>query len=268
MTTQAKKVVKIKPLEGYTAMSDDDIVHVGTAVQSGLTGNSNFQNLPVDLAILKTNIESLSALIVESLDGSKKVIAQKNKQREAVIKMLRVLGRFVEVHSDNDMAIFTSSGFVAASTTKVPPAPLPVPVIRSVDHGVISGELVIQVEAIRKAVNYEIRCGAQVGMNGVLRATFRRKNRLLDRPISGSGSLVRPIRFFGGLLSHFCRLKGQNSSDIDQIIRNHAQSNPSFHAVIASISTTIQTVSSFEHADPAFATCSPGLRSTKPSFLL
>ena len=59
MKKQAKKVVKIKPLEGYTAMSDDAIVHVGMAVQTGLTGNSNFQNLPVDLAVLKTNIDSL-----------------------------------------------------------------------------------------------------------------------------------------------------------------------------------------------------------------
>ena len=162
MTAQAKKVVKIKPLEGYTAMSDADIVQRGTAAQTGLTGNSNFQNLPVDLAVLKTDIESLSALIAESLDGSKKVIAQKNKQREAVIKMLLLLGRFVEVHCNGDMAIFTSSGFVPAATAKVPPAPLPLPVIRSVDHGVISGEIVVQVEAIPKAVHYEIRYGAQV----------------------------------------------------------------------------------------------------------
>ena len=162
MTTKAKKVVKIKPLEGYTAMSDPDVVHRGTAVQTGLTGNLNFQNLPVDLAALKTNIDSFSALIAEALDGSKKVIAQKNKQREAVIKMLMVLGRFVEVHSDNDMAIFTSSGFVPASTTKVPSAPLPLPVVRSVYQGAISGEIVVQIEAILRALHYEIRFGAQV----------------------------------------------------------------------------------------------------------
>jgi hypothetical protein len=170
MKKQAKKVVKIKPLEGYTAMSDDAIVHVGMAVQTGLTGNSNFQNLPVDLAVLKTNIDSLTALIAESMDGSKKVIAQKNKQREAVIKMLRVLGRYIEVHADNDMALFTSSGFMPASTTKVPPSPLPVPVIRSVDHGAVSGELVIQVGAIHKAVHYEIRYGAQV--NGAVSSSW------------------------------------------------------------------------------------------------
>ena len=162
MTTQSKKVVKLKPLEGYAAMSDDDVVHVGMAVQTGLTGNSNFQNLPVDLAVLKTNIESLSALITESLDGSKKVIAQKDKQREAVIKMLRLLARYVEVTSDGDMAMFTSSGFVPASTTKVPPSPLPLPVIRGVNHGILSGELVAQVQSIPKAKSYEFRYGVVV----------------------------------------------------------------------------------------------------------
>ena len=173
MTTQAKKVVTIKPLEGYTAMSDADIVQRGTAVQTGLTGNSNFQNLPVDLAVLKTNIDSFSALIAEALDGSKKVIAQKNKQREAIIKMLLVLGRFVQVHSDGDMASFTSSGFLAASTTKVPPSPLPLPVIRSVYQGVISGEIVVQIEAILRALHYEIRLGVQV--NGAAPSSWTSK---------------------------------------------------------------------------------------------
>src|SRR5215475_8507974 len=152
----------IKPLEGYTAMSDDDVASIGTAVVTGLTGNSLFLAPSVDLATLKANIDSFRVLIVEAFDGSRKVIAQKDKQREAVIKMLRLLGRYVEVTSDGDMAVFTSSGFLPASTTKVPPSPLPLPVIRSVDHGVLSGEIVVQVEAILKAVSYEIRYGAQV----------------------------------------------------------------------------------------------------------
>src|SRR5437016_10524250 len=104
----------IKPLEGYTVMSDDDVVSRGMAVEIGLTGNSHFLALPVDLATLKATVESFHALTVEAQDGSRKVIAQKDKQREAVIKMLRLLGRYVEVTSDGDMAIFTSSGFVPA----------------------------------------------------------------------------------------------------------------------------------------------------------
>jgi hypothetical protein len=160
MTTKASKTKSIRPLEGYTIMTDADIVARALAVQSGMTGNSNFQNLPVDLAAFKTDIDSLSAFISEALDGSKKVVAQKNKQRQVVIKSLKLLARFVEVHSNADEAIFKSSGFEAASTTRVPPAPLPLPIIRSVDHGYISGEIVVQVEAIPKAKNYEFRYGA------------------------------------------------------------------------------------------------------------
>src|SRR5215831_4049663 len=140
MTGSTKtKVVKIRLLEGYTSMSDADIVQRGTQVVTGLTGNTNFTTLPVDLATLKAGLDSLSVLIAEAADGSKKMIAQKNKQREAVIKMLRLLGRYIEVSSDGDMAKFTSSGFPAASTAKAPPAPLRLPVIRSVDRGAISG---------------------------------------------------------------------------------------------------------------------------------
>jgi hypothetical protein len=61
-------------------------------------GNSNFQNLPVDLASLKTDIDSFSALIPVAMDGSEKVIAQKDKQPEVVIQMLRIFGRCIEVN--------------------------------------------------------------------------------------------------------------------------------------------------------------------------
>jgi hypothetical protein len=178
----------IKPLEGYTAMSDDDVVSRGTAVVTGLTGNSHFLILPVDLATLKANVESFHAFIVEAQDGSRKVIAQRNKQREAVIKMLRLLARYVEVTSDGDMAVFTSSGFVPASTTKLPPSPLPLPVIRSVTHGVLSGELVVQVEAIRKAVNYEIRYGTVI--NGAAPSSWTSKVITKVRPPVGIEGLA------------------------------------------------------------------------------
>src|SRR2546423_7750078 len=162
----------IKPLEGYAVMSDDDVVSRGKAVVTGLTGNTHFTTLPVDLVTLKANIDSFHALKVEAEDGSRKVITEKNKQREAVIKMLRLLARYVEITSDGDWAVFTSSGFLPAST-KLPPSPLPLPVVRSVTHGFLSGELVIQVEAIPKAVNYEIRYGTVV--NGAAPSSWTSK---------------------------------------------------------------------------------------------
>ncbi len=109
---------KIKPLEDYRILSDEGVVSRGIGVYTGTNGNPNFPNPPFPLADLKTGADNLSALMAESLDGSKKVIAEKNKQREAVIKMLRLLGRYVEVTCKEDMAIFKSSGFEPASTTR------------------------------------------------------------------------------------------------------------------------------------------------------
>src|SRR5262249_11412686 len=106
MTTNVTQLKQIKALEGYTRMTDSDIVARATAVQTGMIGNSNFQNLPVDLPTFKSDIESFSGLISEALDGSKKIIAQKNKQRQVVIESLKLLTRFVEVYSNGDMAIF------------------------------------------------------------------------------------------------------------------------------------------------------------------
>ena len=150
------KVKKIKPLENYFNLPDADVVSPGTAVQTNMTGNLNFPNPPADLAALKTAIEIFSALIAQALDGSKKVIAQKNKQREAIINMLRLLGRYVEVVSNGDMAIFQTSGFQPASTTKAASQPLS-ETIRKIDHGANSGQIKIWVRAIPKASSYELR---------------------------------------------------------------------------------------------------------------
>jgi len=146
----------IKPFEAYGNVSDGQVVTIGATIQTAMTGNSNFPNPPVDLVILKTDIDGLSALIVEAQDGSKKVIAEKNKQRDVVVKKLRLLGRYVEVHCNNDMAIFKSSGFEPVTTTRIQPQGLS-PNIRSIDHGANSGQIVVRLKAVPQAVSYELR---------------------------------------------------------------------------------------------------------------
>src|ERR1700674_1672048 len=150
------KVKKIKPLDGFSNVLDGDVVSRGTNVQTNMTGNPNFPTPPVDLAALKTKIDSFSALIAEGLDGSKKVIAEKNKQREAVIKMLRALARYVELTCNNDMAIFQTSGFQPASTTKTQTPPLSEK-IRKIEHGTNSGQIVVWLKAVLQAFSYEVR---------------------------------------------------------------------------------------------------------------
>jgi hypothetical protein len=108
----------IKPLVGFAKVSDADVIIRASAVQTAMAGNANYPNPPVDLAVLKTNIEAFVALVAQAADGSKKVIAQKNKQRATVVEMVRMLGRYVEGASKGDMSIFQTSGFQPASTTK------------------------------------------------------------------------------------------------------------------------------------------------------
>ena len=163
----AEKQKPIKPLENYNRMSDHDIVARATAVETGLTGNPNFPSPPVELPALKTAIDSLAALIAERLDGSKKVIAQKKKQRVVVIKMLKLLARYAEVMCKDDMAIFKSSGFEAAATqVSTQPQPIDRPGIRSIGHAPVSGGLVIRVKPSRKARSYTLRI-APIGSGGV-----------------------------------------------------------------------------------------------------
>ena len=147
---------KLRPKDGFSGALDAEVVSRGTVVQTNMAGNSNFPNPPVDLALLNTAIEHLVSLMAASLDGSKRVIAQKNEQRETVIRMLRMLGRYVEVTSKNDLAIFQTIGFEAASTTKVQAPPLSAN-IRKIESGANSGQVVVWLKAFPQAYSYEIR---------------------------------------------------------------------------------------------------------------
>jgi hypothetical protein len=153
----------IKPLEDYVKMLDTDLISRATAVLTGLTGNTNYANPPIDLATFKSNIDRFSALVSESADGSKKVKAEKKKQRVVVIRDLKLLGRYVEVTCKDDMATFKSSGFPPASNVKAPPQPLPTPSIKKVDHGATSGQLLVQGKAVRGAKAYDVRFAAITG---------------------------------------------------------------------------------------------------------
>jgi fibronectin type III domain protein len=153
----------IRPLERYSRASDALIVTRGTAVVTGMTGNPNFPNPPIDLALLKAAIERLKELMAEALDRSRKVIAEKNKKREEVIDMLRLLGRYVEVSCKGKMEIFLTSGLEPVLTKRGPHSAISKN-IRSIIRGK-SGELVIQLVAAEDAASYDVRYRAS--RNGV-----------------------------------------------------------------------------------------------------
>src|SRR5205085_2593209 len=89
-------------------------------------------------------------------DGGKRAISAKRKQREVVIKMAMQQGHYVWAASNNDLAVFNTSGFEVAQNTKTPPQPLPKASVKYVDRGPISGQIVIKPETLKGAVSYEL----------------------------------------------------------------------------------------------------------------
>ena len=111
------KVTPIRAMLGFKTASDADLLARATAVLNGLTSNARFPSPPVDLATLKAAIDALAAAIAEALDGSKIAKAARDKDRDALVKILRQLVMYVEANSDDDMSVFTTSGFQAKTTT-------------------------------------------------------------------------------------------------------------------------------------------------------
>jgi hypothetical protein len=159
---------KIKVKLGLHKVSDTDTVKALMASYQGLLNNPKFPNLPVDLATYKSGIDQFSALIIDAEDGGKKAISAKDKQRVVVIKMYTLLGHYVEIACNDDLATFNTSGFTqVAPKVKTAPQPLTEAKFRSIDRGPNSGDVVVQPEKQTGAVAFDVRYALQ-GAGGVL----------------------------------------------------------------------------------------------------
>ena len=69
----------------------EQVLSQGQALLKGLTGNSNFTNLPVDLNVFKVDLDSYGVSIVDARDGGKKAITLRNKQGGVVIRTIKNL---------------------------------------------------------------------------------------------------------------------------------------------------------------------------------
>ncbi len=147
----------LKPVLGVLGMSDSDLLSQLNAVHDHMLNNPAFPNPPVDLAGFKAAIDAYTAAEAAARDGGKAAIVQREKRRADAIIMFRLLGHHVETTCKNDLATFTSSGFVLATTgQKTPPQPVDVPSIIAVDQG-STGQLLVSIKPVRKARSYDIR---------------------------------------------------------------------------------------------------------------
>jgi hypothetical protein len=167
-TTVSDKVRKIKAVLGFGGTSDVDLLKRLDAIRDGVTGNAAFPNPPVDMAVFKTAIDIYNTLVTQALDGGKKAISAKRKQREVVIKMATQLGHYVEAASNDDLATFNTSGFTqVAAKVRTAPVPLTEAKFSWIDRGPNSGDVVVLPERQTGAIAFDVRYALQ-GAGGVL----------------------------------------------------------------------------------------------------
>jgi hypothetical protein len=150
--------IAIKPVENYSRMSVGEVITRALAAANGCEGNPYFPKPPVKPVDLRAAAARLQALQAETLEGTRKIFAERDKQLVVVINMMKLLGRYVEITADGDMEKFRSSNFEPAPPNKKPQAQLSEN-IWSLDWGPNSGTAVIRLRAVPDAVSYEIRYG-------------------------------------------------------------------------------------------------------------
>ena len=157
-TTTDAKPKKIKAIIGLDKMPDGNITTLLNATLKGLTANATiFAKPPVDLATYQAAITAYVDAISTAVKGSKAQVSQKNKLRNAAVKMYTLNAHYVEAACNDDMTTFLLSGYQPAAITKVPPQPVAVPTIASVVQGPSSGQLKVKVSPVAKALSYDLR---------------------------------------------------------------------------------------------------------------
>src|SRR5919109_864971 len=122
----------IKAVLDFTRKPPEQLLAQGYTILKAMTGNVNFPNLPVDLAVFKTLLDAFSVAIGDAKDGSRKAITLRNQIGEEIVHTLRHVAFYVELNCKGDMNIFLSSGLSPRSSIRTASQPLTQTVVKRV----------------------------------------------------------------------------------------------------------------------------------------
>ena len=124
---------------GFAKLPDKELDNFTKTIKDQMTGNATYPTPPVTLANLETARADFEQKISDAATGGPPDTAAKNNQRQGLLGMLRQIAAYVQINSNNDMAVLLSSGFQAASTNRTQ-TPLDQPTELVIENGV-SGQL-------------------------------------------------------------------------------------------------------------------------------
>jgi hypothetical protein len=164
-------MAKTKPIKaslGLNKSTANDVLNRGNVVLGAIfTDKDDYPNPPVDQATLKTQLDALSTGITAAVDGGKKAIAEREHQKEAVIKSLHQLGHYAEAACKDDMPTFLKSGFQPITTTRTASPPVS-DSIRKITPGPNSGQKYVSIVAQQDALSYQLRWAPLAAPGGTL----------------------------------------------------------------------------------------------------
>jgi hypothetical protein len=179
MSTSKAKTIRVS--FNAKKATDADVLALGQSVLKGVADPSIFPKLPFDLALLKAGLENYAIAVGNALDGGKKAIAQRDRQRGELIDMLRVLAFYVETICKDDMTKFLLSGFTPRTATRTAARPVHPPNLR-VQHGPTGALRVKLSGADPQAWSHEVEY-APIGADGVT-------GKWMSQPVTSVASLV------------------------------------------------------------------------------
>lgn len=118
---------------GFAQYNDSLLSDFYTSVNTSLTGNASFPNLPITLAAFATIGNTFIEKLAASFDGGKLAVAEKNVARANLIAALRQIASYVQTVAGENLPVLLSSGFEPVSQNRTQ-SPLPKPVVENIDN--------------------------------------------------------------------------------------------------------------------------------------
>jgi hypothetical protein len=156
--TTTTKISPIRAVMGFSAMAANDLLAFALGVLKALTGNASFANPTVSLTVFGNHITVYSNAIAAALDGGKNAKAASKSAKKAVVNDLRQLAMYAESNCNDDMAIFSTSGFTARAK-KSATGPVAVPTFKYLDYGTHPGEILVAIKSVPGGKSYNLRYG-------------------------------------------------------------------------------------------------------------
>lgn len=187
---------KIRTSLRFTQLSDGNLSGFASGVIEGLTKEAAFSNPPVAVVDLTALRDSYDAALAAKAQGGKANTAAKNAARAALINALRKNALYVEIASDNNLALLLSSGYLVVNTNRAQSV-LDKVQIDKVEHAQ-TGELKVRVRPLTNARSFEGRIKASNGTEFGPSISFASSRAILFKGLTAGVTYTLQLCGIGG----------------------------------------------------------------------